>query len=238
MTVEKIKKQLLFVKDFIDFRNTSKKDGRFSVLWKDKSRQSFDNTGVTPFDRHYTYHPAWAIRTVKKINPSFHTDISSILSFSTMLSAFIPVDFYDYRPADITLSGLHSKQADLVSLPFKDESVSSLSCMHTVEHVGLGRYGEPIDPSGDLKAIDELKRVLAVGGSLLFVVPIGKPKICYNAHRIYSYKQIREYFSELNLKEFSLIPENSGGIIEHATEEQADAENYGCGCFWFTKIKK
>ena len=154
-----------------------------------------------------------------------------------MLSAFIPVEFYDFRPADITLTGLQSKKGDLLSLPFKTNSVVSISCMHTVEHVGLGRYGDPLDPNGDLKAIAELKRVLAVDGSLLFVVPIGKAKMCFNAHRIYSYKQIREYFSELELIEFSLISEKTGAIIKDATEKQADQEDYGCGCFWFKKTK-
>jgi len=47
--------------------------------------------------------------------------------------------------------------------------------MNVVEHVGLGRYGEPLDPEGDIKAMRELRRVLAPGGSLLFVVPVGRP---------------------------------------------------------------
>ncbi len=109
--------------------------------------------------------------------------------------------------------------------------------MHTIEHIGLGRYGDPIDPDGDLKAISELIRVLATGGNLLFVVPIGKPKICFNAHRIYSYSQIMSYFSALTLKEFSLIPDNAieTGIIPNATKEISGKQTYGCGLFWFVK---
>ena len=51
-------------------------------------------------------------------------------------------------------------------------------------------YLSPIDPEGDLKAVKELSRVVTKGGSLLFVVPVGKPRIQFNAHRIYSYKKI------------------------------------------------
>ncbi len=122
-------------------------------------------------------------------------------------------------------------------MPFADSSVESLSCMHTIEHVGLGRYGDPLDPEGDLKAIKELIRVLAPGGTLIFVTPIGKAKLEYNAHRIYSYAQIKSYFKELTLKEFSLIPDNflETGIVKNATEELADKQEWGCGCFWFTK---
>lgn len=106
--------------------------------------------------------------------------------------------------------------------------------MHTVEHIGLGRYGDHIDPNGDLKAMNELTRVVATGGSFLFVVPVGKPKIEFNAHRIYSYGQIMSYFSKLTLKEFSLVTD-SGKFIENATSKDSDAQAYGCGCFWFIK---
>lgn len=226
-----------YLKDFIKFKILSKENSRFTLSWRDRYPKLLDNTEKTNFDRHYIYHPAWAARIVKKINPSFHVDISSTLSFSSILSAFIPVHFYDYRPANLTLSDLSAYKADLLSLPFSDNSIESLSCMHTVEHVGLGRYGDPLDPDGDIKAINELKRVTARGGSIIFVVPIGKPKIMFNAHRIYSYGQIMEHFSDMELKEFTLIPDNATeiGIIENASKDQANKQNYGCGCFWFIK---
>jgi hypothetical protein len=106
--------------------------------------------------------------------------------------------------------------------------------MHTVEHIGLGRYGDELDADGDIKAINELKRVLQPGGDLLFVTQVGKPVIQFNAHRIYSYEQIIEYFSPLTLKEFSLIPDQ-GGLIESADPSLVAQQHYGCGCFWFKK---
>lgn len=225
----------LFVKDYFKFKKLS--GNRFPVLWKNRYPQLFDKTKSTNFDTHYIYHPAWAVRIIKKINPKLHIDISSTLSFSSILSAFIPVKFYDYRPANLKLSGLSSGEADLLKLPFIDKSVDSISCMHTMEHVGLGRYGDPIDPNADLKAISELKRVLSPGGSLLFVTPIGRPKLMFNAHRIYSFEQIMSYFSDLKLEEFSLIPDDSikTGMITNATKELADKQKYSCGCFWFKK---
>jgi len=197
-----------------------------------------DKTIKTGFDRHYVYHTAWAARKVKEINPEFHIDISSSLYFSGIVSAFVPVKFYDYRPAEIALNNLESLQADLMNLPFENGSIQSLSCMHVIEHIGLGRYGDNLDYEGDLRAIEELKRVLAVGGNLLFVVPIGgKAKIQFNAHRIYTYEQIKEYFSDFELKEFSLIPEKTGEMLfNQEAIEQAKKENYACGCFWFIKM--
>jgi ubiquinone/menaquinone biosynthesis C-methylase UbiE len=159
------------------------------------------------------------------------------LHFSTLISTFIPVEFYDYRPAEVKLKNLKCLRGDLLSLPFEDNSVESISCMHTIEHVGLGRYGDPIDPLGDKKAINELKRVVKPGGSLIFVTPVGKPRLEFNAHRIYSYEQVIDMFSGLKLAEFSLVPDNykDVGLIINATKEMADTQVWGCGCFWFTK---
>ncbi|MBP7250643.1 MAG: DUF268 domain-containing protein [Aliarcobacter sp.] len=213
------------------------KNKRFSLNFLDFYPQIKDKTIKTGFDRHYVYHTSWAARKVKEINPIKHTDISSSLYFSGIVSAFIDVDFYDYRPADLHLNGLKSLEGNLLNLPFETNSIFSISCMHTVEHIGLGRYGDSIDPEGDLKAISELKRIVAKDGNLLFVVPLGSPKIEFNAHRIYSYNQIISYFSDFELKEFSLIPEYSknGGLILNADPKLADKEVYSCGCFWFVK---
>lgn len=233
----KIKTYYLFILDYKNFKRTSINNLRFEVKWKNAQPQLYDNTPETEFDAHYIYHPAWAARIVKQINPEFHVDISSTLAFSSILSAFIPIHFYDYRPANLTLSNLTSNKVDLMSLPFPDNSVKSLSCMHTVEHIGLGRYGDPINPNGDIEAINELKRVTSPEGSLLFVVPIGKSKLIFNGHRIYSYNQIISYFKDFELKEFTLIPDNAqkNGIVVNATEELANEQKYGCGCFWFIK---
>lgn len=221
------------VVDLIKFQKLDKSK-RFGLSFFDFYPCIKDKTIKTGFDRHYVYHTSWAARKVKEINPTRHIDISSSLYFTGIVSAFVPIDFYDYRPADLRLANLTSNQADLLKLPFEKGSIKSLSCMHTVEHIGLGRYGDHIDPEGDLKAMNELQRVLAKDGSLLFVVPVGRPKIEFNAHRIYSYEQVMSYFKDLELKEFTLIADN-GDFIENAKIELVKEQNYGCGCFWFVK---
>ncbi len=224
------------LKDYFSYKkiNVAK---RFTTNLLDFYPQIRDKTLRTSFDRHYVYHTSWAARKVREINPQKHIDISSSLYFCGIVSAFIPVDFYDYRPADLHLDNLESKQGNLHKLPFQTDSIESISCMHTIEHVGLGRYGDPIDPNGDIKAIDELKRVVKKNGNIIFVTPVGKPKIEFNAHRIYSYEQIISYFEGFELKEFSFIPEHAeaSGIIINAEPESVRAENYACGCFWFIK---
>ncbi len=224
------------ISDYKEFTNLDRTP-RFTLEPKDFFPQIFDKTITTGFDRHYVYHTAWAARKVKEINPEKHIDIASSLYFPGIVSAFIPVDFYDYRPAPLVLSNLDTKHADLTKLHFESNSIASLSCLHTIEHIGLGRYGDPIDPEGDIKACMELSRVLAPGGSLLFVTPVGKKAVIqFNAHRIYTYDLVMKLFPELKLHEFSFVPEHgTDGIHENANPLELLNENYACGCFWFKK---
>jgi FkbM family methyltransferase len=197
-----------------------------------------DRTPTFDFDGHYVYHVGWAAEILGKIRPKEHTDIGSYHYFSLIVSGFIPTQFLDYRPME--LKGLENYSAgsvDLKNLNISSDSINSLSCMHVLEHIGLGRYGDDLDYDGDLKAASELKRVLAPGGLLLIAVPIGRPRIKFNAHRIYSTKLVFDMFDGLELLDFSLIPDNfkTTGIIRQSSFELADRQEYGCGCFYFRK---
>lgn len=228
----------------------SKNDRRFSSNLTDSFPITGEDTECTIFDRHYVYHTSWAARVIKEIADSHdssfkHIDISSSLYFSGIASAFIPIEFYDYRPADLQLSGLKTNHGDLMKLPFTDQTIESISCLHTIEHVGLGRYGDPLDPLGDLKALAELCRVVKPGGNLLLVVPVGKQKIQFNAHRIYSPNEFVSYVTKtpngkstgLTLKEYAYIPETDadGPILRNADLSKGEQDEYACGCFWFMR---
>jgi len=212
------------------------KQRRFPVEWEDRKPCLEDNTEYTAFDAHYVFHTAWAARIVAETRPEKHVDISSSLYFCSIVSAFTPVEFYDYRPVQLGVDGLACGRSDLLALPFADGSLRSVSCMHVTEHVGLGRYGDPLDPDGDLKAMAELQRVVAPDGNLLFVAPVGRPKVMFNAHRIYRAQQVIDGFPKMRLAEFSLVPDwPKCELIRDAPLELADAQSYGCGCFWFRR---
>ena len=224
-----------FVRDFLAFRReAASRSETMSVRWEDRLPCLGDRSASIGYEPHYLYHPAWAARALARIRPERHVDVSSTLVFVATVSAFVPIDYYEFRPTHLGLDNLRSFQGDLLALPFDNDSIESLSCMHTVEHVGLGRYGDPLDVDGDRKASVELARVLAPGGSLLFVTPVGRPHIRFNANRIYSRQGVLDLFPTLRLKESMLIADDARLIPEPSADE-IDRQTEGCGCFWFVK---
>lgn len=211
---------------------------RFRIDWGDRLAVLDEDTPQTGFDRHYVYHVAWALRTLRKIDPAHHHDFSSILYFVVAASSMTPVTFHDLRPANLQLDNLTTRRADLTALQIETGSLDSVSCMHVVEHIGLGRYGDTLDYDGDLKAIGELKRVIKPGGSLMFVVPVGRESLIqFNAHRIYAYEEVIRYFQpEFDVVEHALIPETDlVGLVPSPPAALVAGQRYACGCFWFRK---
>jgi SAM-dependent methyltransferase len=142
--------------------------------------------------------------------------------------------FLDYRPLNARLSGLASVAGDIRSLPFVDSTVTSLSCLHVIEHIGLGRYGDDLDPKGSSKAARELQRILASRGKLYLSVPVGRERVCFNAHRVFSTSTILAWFPALQLTNFSLVGDD-GKFLGDISPTAADRMEYGCGMFEFTR---
>src|SRR2546422_9394672 len=193
-----------------------------------------DATHGTSFDPHYFYQGAWLARRLVQLRPPRHVDISSSVQTVSVISAFVETTFIDYRVLRVSLPGLECVQGDLLALDLPSESVPSLSCMHVIEHVGLGRYGDPIDPHGSEKAAMELGRVLARSGPFFLTVPVGRERVCFNAHRIFFPQTVLEMFKCLELRSFAYVDDERQF---HDAASPADAENcdYGCGMFCFVK---
>jgi hypothetical protein len=193
-----------------------------------------DWTSHTPFDAHYFYQGAWLARKIAKTKPGHHIDIASSVLTVSVISAFVDTTFIDYRPLKSKLLGLNSIAGDILHLSFDNESVKSLSCLHVIEHIGLGRYGDPLDPMGSIKAAKELERVVANEGDFYLSVPVGRERICFNAHRVFSPETIISMFPQLQLVDFSYV-DDIGAFHENVLLNVASGLDYGCGLFHFKK---
>lgn len=217
-----------------DWRRYDRLPGAEPLHAADAYPQLHDRTGTTGVDAHYFYTNGWAMRRIVAQRPAQHVDIGSQTMFVNLLSAVLPVTFVDYRPLEVGMEGLTNRSGDILNLPFADGAVESLSCLHVAEHIGLGRYGDPLNPHGTRHACAELQRVLVPGGNLYFVVPLGTPRVCFNAHRIHAPETILEYFTGLELVEFSGVHDD-GRYVERVSLHQFDSSRYACGMFWFRK---
>ncbi len=185
---------------------------------------------------HYFLQDLWAARHVYRRDVRQHTDVGSrVDGFIAHLLPFCEVTYVDVRPLEATVDGLVFRQGSITALPFPDASVGSLSCLHVIEHIGLGRYGDPIDPDGHLKAAAELSRVLRSGGQLLLGTPVGRERLCFDAHRIFDPATIVAMLKPLVLLTFALIDDGGTTIQREASFEQARRCTYGCGLFLFEK---
>ena len=217
--------------DWVSFRRQA---GTWSVAVADSYPCLADRLPTTPFDPHYFYQGNWIARRLAEAKPAQHVDIGSSVLTIGVLSAHVPTVFVDYRPLVVKQSGLSCVAADINYLPFGDRSVSSLSCLHVIEHIGLGRYGDPIHAEGARRAAEELQRVVNHGGTLYLSTPIGRERVCFNAHRVFAPTTILSMFSELKLNRFSYVSDD-GSLNEDVPPSQVPQLEYGCGFFEFRR---
>jgi len=221
-----------YLRDLLRYR---KMDGAEPIRLRDTYPCLFDRTAKTTVDSHYFYQHVWAFEKIYHLKPKVHVDVGSSVDFVGLLSVITEVQFIDIRPLVVSnVPNIQSIKGSILEMPYESDSLESVSCLHVAEHIGLGRYGDCLDPHGTQKAAAELTRCLAKGGNLFFSLPVGRPRLCFNAHRIHSPRCVIDYFRGLNLVELSgtgddkqFIENVDIGILENA--------RYACGMFWFTK---
>lgn len=193
-----------------------------------------DQVLATPYDAHYLPQDAWAAQRVAEHGPAHHVDVGSRVELACFLTVLTKVTFIDIRPLDFQLDRLESVAGSILDLPFEDRALESISCLHVAEHIGLGRYGDPLNPHGTRAAMSELQRVLAPGGQLLFSLPVGRPRVCFNAHRVHDPREIAAAFAELELIEFAGV-DDDGRFRRSRQLAELVGQSYACGMYRFVR---
>jgi SAM-dependent methyltransferase len=190
-----------FLHEYKQFNQISE-NPNFEVSLNDFYPCLVDKTAKTPLDPVYFYQDTWSAHKIFQLKPNHHYDVGSSAKTIGIISQYVPTTMIDIRPIDLSLENLSFVEGSILALPFADNSIESLSSLCVVEHIGLGRYGDPIDPWGSEKAIRELKRVLRRDGVLLFSIPVDqKCRVYFNAHRAFTRAYILELFSDMKLIE-------------------------------------
>lgn len=190
---------------------------------------------------NYFWQDLWAARLIHKSAIKKHFDIGSRIDgfIAHLLSMEIEVTLIDIRKAPAIVENLHTIVDDATQLTqIPDNSIESMSALCSLEHFGLGRYGDPIDPEACFKCFQEIQKKIKRGGSLYISVPIGSERIEFNAHRVFYASTIIENFEYMDLQEFSCTAD---GKIEynveiHKYDQDKHHGDYRYGLFHFIKI--
>ncbi len=189
----------------------------------------------------YFFQDLLVARWVRSDAPVRHVDVGSrIDGFIGHLAVFREVEVIDIRPAPTVIPNVIFHQLALMEdLDSRlRDSAESLSCLHTIEHFGLGRYGDPLDPRGHLKGLAQLKRMVKPGGLLYLSTPIGCERLEFNAHRIFAPQSMLSWFADGWVVERSAVIDDSLSTHESAGPEVlANAScNAGVGIICARKI--
>ena len=194
---------------------------------------------------HYFHQDLLIAKKIYKNAPKKHVDIGSrIDGFVAHVAVFREIEVFDIRNMKSNVENIIFKQADLTAGGERDFELEnytdSISSLHAIEHFGLGRYGDPIDVNGYLTAIDNIWKCLKTSGVFYFSVPIGRQRIEFNAHRVFSVSYLLHLFSEkYDLISFSFV-NDAGELVLNQPINQTQVNNnfgctYGCGIFELRK---
>jgi hypothetical protein len=191
----------------------------------------------------YFHQDLLVAQRIHDARPRRHVDVGSrIDGFVAHVASFRPIEILDIRPLRGSVRNVSFLQADLMDpASVSDGICDSLSCLHALEHFGLGRYGDRIDPRGHELGLESLIRILEPGGTLYLSVPIGPQAVLFNSHRRFHGTTVIELVANrLQLRRLDVVDDD--GELRRDVPARCLREDptlgcarEGCGIFEFRK---
>ena len=192
----------------------------------------------------YFWQDLLVARSIFDAKPEKHVDVGSrVDGFVSHVASFREIEVFDIRPITTRIPGVTFKQADFMhadQISSGGGYCDSLSCLHALEHFGLGRYGDPIDPKGHEEGLANLGGLLKPSGVLYLSVPIGAERVEFNGNRVFDPRTIIQLAarSSLTLRRLTTIRHDG------ATQQTVNApllanlarQRYTLALFEFSKI--
>lgn len=188
---------------------------------------------------HYFHQDLLVANYIYEKNPETHLDIGSrIDGFVAHVASFRNILVMDIRDLKINIKNIEFIKQDLNKIKKNHYSLyESISCLHALEHFGLGRYGDPIDPNGHLKGFENLYKLLKKGGILYISFPIGANQTFFNSQRTFEPNEILKWCSDrFELIKFDYVNDD-GNLILNASLDKLVNLSYGCGIYSLRKVK-
>ena len=196
------------------------------------------------WDKIYFFQDLYVAQEIFKANPARHVDVGSrVDGLIAHVASFREIEMFDIRPLSSKIRNVKFTKCDLMSELSPDllGCTDSLSCLHAIEHFGLGRYGDPVDARGHLAGFENLSKMVKPGGTFYFSVPMGPLRVEFNAHRVFSMDYLLNMVhGAFDIKQFSYVSDK--GILHvnvpFAGEEATRNFNCNYGCAIFTLVKR
>jgi SAM-dependent methyltransferase len=224
-----------YMRDFFRFRASY--TGRLELV---PCLYDWDEEGVKTKDEYF-WQDLLVARMIFEAKPDKHVDIGSRVNFITHVASFREIEVFDIRPITTQVPGVIFKQADLMK-PIEGMAnyCDSLSCLHALEHFGLGRYGDPIDPIGFERGLINMARLLRGNGVFYLSVPIGIDRVEFNANHVFDPRIIINLATENFLRLSALTVIHQGGKVETIALDEVQfsdlaSKRYTLGIFTFIK---
>ena len=230
----------IFLRDWIAFRKQFNGEMRLMPCLHDR----YEEGGATKYE--YFWQDLLVAQAIHAADPIKHVDIGSrIDGFVAHVASFRSCEVFDIRPVSTMIPGVVFRQADLMSaelLPLVENGgyCDSLSCLHAIEHFGLGRYGDKLDPKGYQQGITNMALLLKPGGNFYLSTPIGNERVEFNANWVFDPRTIIKCAegSGLALLKLIVITPSNGACetpVDEVTLANLGAVRYQLGLFIFTK---
>lgn len=201
----------------------------------------FEKAGTIPL--HYFHQDLYVAQRLFKNNPVKHVDIGSrIDGFIAHVATFRKIEVMDIREINESIPNVVFIRADIMSdNPDLSNYCDSISCLHTIEHFGLGRYGDPVDVNGHIKGLNNIIKMLKKDGRLYLSTVIGPQRIEFDAHRVFSVKYLFDWLkNDFSIERFTYIDDDNNFHPSAVLSDKNISDNFGCnyGCGIFELIKK
>jgi SAM-dependent methyltransferase len=189
---------------------------------------------------HYFHQDLWVAQQININKPQRHVDIASrVDGFVAHVASFREIEVLDVRPVTTQIQNVSFVQADLMETNSKFEDYcDSMSCLHALEHFGLGRYGDTLDIDGHLKGFANMGKLLKKGGTFYFSTPIGPQRIEFNAHRVFSIEYLLNMFQGQYIVDKFCYVDDKGDLHRDVSLDDKNAVQNNFGCYWGCGIFK